>query len=111
MAAVRSLVGISRRGTYRPKLVLFGDAMCQPDWSQSLAAVEGCDCLLQVGCSGQVMPAAMLSLMAMGNGAAVIHVDPEESPADVWLPGKAGEALPRLVAAAFDDPEALEGIE
>ncbi len=103
--ALRPLIGLKWTKLYRPKLVLFGDAMCEPDWSQAVAAAQACDCVLQVGCSGQVFPAAMLTLTAKEHGAAVIAIDPEDTASDLWLRGTAGDMLPRLLQAAFDTDE------
>jgi NAD-dependent deacetylase len=100
LAAVRRMAGIGFSGMYRPNVVLFGDAMAEPAWSLAIEACRRCDLLIQVGCSGAVWPAAMLPEMAKSCGAPVIAVDPNESPADLWLPGAAGQVLPALVEAA-----------
>ena len=97
--ALRPWLGLGLRGVHRPKLVLFGDAMAEPDWSMACEAVADCDCLLQVGCSGMVMPAAMLPAQAKAAGATTIAIDPQPAPADVWLQGSAGDVLPALVRA------------
>jgi NAD-dependent deacetylase len=101
LAAIRPLAGVGRRGVYRPRVVLFTDAMAEPDWSASVNAARHCDCLIQVGCSGMVYPAAMVPRDAKSAGARVIAIDPAECPADLWLPGTAATVLPALVQAAF----------
>ncbi len=103
LLAIRPLVGLSWRGIHRPKLVLFGDALCQPDWNLAIEAMQSCDCVLQVGCSGQVFPAALLTLVAKEHEATVIAIDLEDTAADIWLRGPAGEILPDLLEAAFDE--------
>lgn len=97
--ALRPWLGLGIRGVHRPKLVLFGDAMAEPDWSMSCQAIEDCDCLLQVGCSGTVMPAAMLPAEAKAAGATTIAIDPHPAHADVWLQGTAAGLLPKLLDA------------
>lgn len=101
LLAIRPWLGLGLRGLHRPKLVLFGDAMAEPAWSQSLDAVRNCDCLIQVGCSGVVWPAAQLPQTARAAGARVISIDPQRTAGDVWLRGTAAEILPALVQRAF----------
>jgi NAD-dependent deacetylase len=59
------------------------------------------DCVLIVGTSAVVYPAAELPQIARSRGARLIEVNPEETPltpyVDVALRGPAGESLPRLV--------------
>ncbi|HVX10681.1 MAG TPA: Sir2 family NAD-dependent protein deacetylase [Pirellulales bacterium] len=88
------------RGRHRPNLVLFGDSMAEPAWKKACQAVGQCDLLLSVGTSGAVYPAAMLPLQAAEAGAMVIVIDPQASEG-CWLPGKAGDVLPKLVRDAF----------
>ena len=101
LLAMRRYLGIDVRGLHRPNVVLFGDAMAEPAWSQAMDACQTCDCLIQVGCSGVVMPAAMLPYEATCRGASVISIDPQECPGDLWLEGPAATVLPALVQAAF----------
>jgi NAD-dependent deacetylase len=97
--ALRPWLGLGIRGLHRPKLVLFGDAMAEPDWSLAYRSVAECDCLLQIGCSGLVMPAATLPSEAKAAGATTIAIDPQPAAADLWLPGTAAEIMPALVQA------------
>lgn len=101
LLAIRPWLGLGLRGLHRPKLVLFGDAMAEPDWSQAREAVRRCDCLIQIGCSGVVWPAAELPQTAKAAGACVIAIDPQPTPADIWLRGTAAEVLPALLERAF----------
>lgn len=87
-------------GRHRPNLVLFGDAMSEPDWTMACQAVRECDVLLSIGTSGAVYPAAMLPAEAAAAGATVLLIDPEPTEG-VWLEGKAGDVMPRLISAAF----------
>ncbi|MCB9856772.1 MAG: iron dicitrate transport regulator FecR [Phycisphaerales bacterium] len=102
LVAIRPIAGVGITGAHRPNLVLFGDSLAEPDWSDALKAAKECDCLLSVGTSGLVLPAAMIPAYAKDAGANVITIDPGEGGGDIWLRGKAGDILPRLVARAFD---------
>jgi NAD-dependent deacetylase len=98
---VRPMLGLGPEGFYRPNLVLFGDGMNEPDWTESLAAAQSCDVFLTVGTSGLVLPAAMLPREAAAHGAKCIAIDPAEESGDLWLKGTAAQVVPALVEAAF----------
>lgn len=87
-------------GRHRPNLILFGDTLAEPAWSQSCQAVDACDVLISVGTSGSVYPAAALPDRAIGKGATVITVDPNAS-GECWLEGRAETVLPKLIQDAF----------
>jgi NAD-dependent deacetylase len=87
-------------GRHRPNLVLFGDAMAEPAWTEARRVVENCDLLLSVGTSGAVFPAAMLPDWASRSGATVVTVDPQPN-GNCPLEGNAGTLLPKLIADAF----------
>jgi NAD-dependent deacetylase len=101
LTAIHPLAGLGFKGFYYPRLVLFGDALAEPAWTRALDAVRHCDCMIQVGTSGMVMPAAMLPLEAKDFGAKIITIDPHEGQGDVWLRGTAATILPQLVRRAF----------
>jgi NAD-dependent deacetylase len=86
----------------RPDVVWFGEMLPQDAVRRAWAAAEQCDALLLVGTSGTVWPAAELPHVARESGARIIEVNPESSElthlADVFLQGRAGEALPPLIA-------------
>jgi NAD-dependent deacetylase len=87
-------------GHHRPNVVLFGDSLAQPAWSEGCYAAETCDVLISVGTSGTVYPAAMIPYRAEALGATVISIDPSPSPG-FWLQGKSSDVLPELIQAAF----------
>ncbi|MCA9100372.1 MAG: iron dicitrate transport regulator FecR [Planctomycetales bacterium] len=101
MWAVRRIAGIGVRGIHFPNLVLFGDALAEPAWSASRRAAEQVDCVIQVGCSGMVYPAATLPEIARAQGATVIDVDPHSGQGDIWLRGTATQIVPELMNTAF----------
>jgi len=73
----------------------------------AFAAAADCDVLLSVGTSGVVYPAAQVPEIALHSGATVVHVNPEPQGLGgqhEWLlAGAAGEVLPSLLQAAFDE--------
>jgi NAD-dependent deacetylase len=86
----------------RPRIVLFGEEMAEPDWTHAQLDAGDCDVMLVVGTSAMVYPAAALPRWAKQAGATVIVVDPlPHDEADLWLPGKAGEVVPQVVEEAF----------
>jgi len=100
--SLRPMFGPGWQGFRRPGVVLFGGEMSEPDWSQAQRAVKVCDVMVVVGTSGLIYPAALLPTTARQQGAFVISIDPlEAGPGHVWLRGRAGEMLPRLVDAVF----------
>jgi NAD-dependent deacetylase len=97
---LRNIYPLDWLGQHRPNLVLFGDALAEPAWSNACRAAENCDVLISVGTSGAVYPAAMLPSRALEAGATVINVDPQPC-GDCWLEGPAGTLVPKLVEEAF----------
>ena len=102
LATIEPLIGMDANDAYRPKLVLFGDELSEPDWSDSLDAARECDLVISIGTSGEVYPAALLPIQAREAGARVLVIDPTVGTnANVWLQSNATETLPRLVQRAF----------
>lgn len=89
----------------RPDVVWFGEALPVAELEAASTAARSCDFLLSVGTSGLVYPAASLPHEALESGATVVEINPDPTPlsarADFVVRGRAGEVLPRLVAAAF----------
>ncbi|ONM44371.1 NAD-dependent deacylase [Halopseudomonas pachastrellae] len=94
-------------GQVRPGVVWFGESLPVDALEAAFAAAADCDVLLSVGTSGVVYPAAQVPEIALHSGAAVVHVNPEPQAfggQHEWLlAGAAGEVLPLLVQAAFDE--------
>jgi NAD-dependent deacetylase len=93
------------QGLLRPDIVWFYEALPEGVWSRAEGAVRQCGCLLVVGTSAVVYPAAGLIHVARASGARVIEVNvaPTQAShaADVGLYGPSGQILPRLVALAL----------
>jgi NAD-dependent deacetylase len=87
----------------RPDIVWFGEYLPQQVMQEAYAACRAADVALVVGTSGIVQPAASLPFVAQDAGATVIDVNPDDdeisSRADIFLQGKGGEVLPRLLEA------------
>ncbi|MCA9087004.1 MAG: iron dicitrate transport regulator FecR [Planctomycetaceae bacterium] len=97
---VHPLLHVGASGFRRPDVVLFGDALAEPDWSQAEQDVHDCDLLITVGTSGLVYPAALLPEMARERRVPIIGVDPLTPCGDIYLCGKAATVLSELVAAS-----------
>lgn len=87
-------------GWLRPDVVWFGEMLPEGALERSLEATGRCDVFLSVGTSGLVEPAASLPFSALAAGAAVIEVNPRDTPltgsATIALRGTAGAILPLL---------------
>ncbi|RLG46467.1 MAG: NAD-dependent protein deacylase [Thermoproteota archaeon] len=81
----------------RPDVVWFGEPIPRRAWEEALEIFEGARTALVVGTSASVYPAASLPLLAAEGGAAVVEVNPGETPlsraASVRIPLGASEAL------------------
>ena len=92
-------------GLLRPNVVLFEEALDPWLLDASFRAAESCDLLLSVGTSHVVFPAASLVTERARRGQPVVVVNPELDGVSerevVFVAGKAGEVLPRIVAAAY----------
>jgi NAD-dependent deacetylase len=88
-------------GLLRPGVVWFGESLPEGALFRAFEASSNAECVLVVGTSGVVQPAASLALRAKGAGAFVAEINPDETPlssiADLRLAGKAGELLPALL--------------
>ncbi|CAA9452606.1 MAG: NAD-dependent protein deacetylase of SIR2 family [uncultured Rubrobacteraceae bacterium] len=91
----------------RPDVVWFGEALPAGPLEEAFRAARGCDLFISAGTSGLVHPAASLPFEALRSGAVLVEINPNDTPltrhADYALRGRAGEALPKLVAATFGE--------
>ena len=88
-------------GMLKLDTVMFGEPIPTDVLEACREASERCDCMLLVGTSGTVNPAARLPLVAKEGGATLIEVNPEATPLTRWcdivLSGPADVILPRLL--------------
>ena len=96
----------------RPDVVWFGEALPEDELRRAQLLAGTCDAMLVVGTSGVVFPAAALPLQASEAGAVVVDVNPEpgalSGKATIYLKGRGGDILPRLVEeirARREEPE------
>jgi NAD-dependent deacetylase len=93
-------------GRKRPDVVWFGEQLPPEAISKAQRATEQCELFLSLGTSGVVHPAAALIELAWNSGAAILEINPEQTPyshlANWAIRGKTGEVLPRLIAEAFE---------
>ncbi|MDF3933790.1 SIR2 family NAD-dependent protein deacylase [Pseudomonas citronellolis] len=89
----------------RPGVVWFGEMLPEAPLRDAFAAARDCDCLLSIGTSGVVQPAAQIPQLAAASGAVVAHINPQpvsvRGPRQFSLEGPAGVLLPDLLRAAF----------
>jgi NAD-dependent deacetylase len=84
----------------RPDIVWFHEMLPEDVWIEAEAVVRQCQCLLIVGTSALVYPAAGLIDVAYGKARLIeVNLEPTvaSSSVDVGLYGPAGQLLPRLV--------------
>ncbi|WP_353221821.1 NAD-dependent deacylase [Salinisphaera sp. C84B14] len=85
----------------RPGVVWFGEMLPVNALERAQAELERCDCVLVVGTSNQVYPAAALVEMAVAGPATVIEVNPQatsvSAAVDAHIAETASKALPALV--------------
>jgi NAD-dependent deacetylase len=86
----------------RPEVVLFGEMLPEDVFREAEARAARADVVLVVGTSSIVWPAAGIPLAAQSAGATVVEVNPERTDLtdrfDLWIRGRAGDVLPRLLA-------------
>ncbi len=86
----------------RPAVVWFGESLPDAVWNGAQRLCASVDCLLVVGTSATVYPAAGLIALARERGARIVVVDPNPNPAsaaaDVFVRGSAAAILPDLLA-------------
>jgi NAD-dependent deacetylase len=87
-------------GLWKPDMVFFGEGIPAAASTSAEMAARRTDCMLVVGSTGEVYPAAMVPRRAKEHGAAIIEINPTPSDftadADVRIPLGAGEAFDLL---------------
>lgn len=88
-------------GFARPDVVWFGEMLPREKLEKAMEAAADCDFCISAGTTSLVQPAASLPLMALEHGAALVEINPEETPlslhADQCMRAKVSLALPAIV--------------
>ena len=89
-------------GVLKPDVVFFGEPIPPEVLEDSFAEAKVCDCMLVIGTSAQVYPAAQLPYEVQKNGGHVIEFNMEATPLThsiptLFLEGSASITLPKVV--------------
>lgn len=100
-------------GVFKPDFVFFGEGIPEAAARSAEEAVASCDCMLLIGTSGEVYPAAYLPAAAKRRGAKIIELNPRPSAysasiVDVFLPFGACEGMSLLDASLSEPPVRAE---
>ncbi len=98
LKTLHPIVSFDDTGMWQPNVILFGQNLPVGPWEAAEEAVCGCDCLVVVGTSRAVFPAASLIDRARHPFAKIIHVDLEAKGGGLSLCGSAQSVLPPLCA-------------
>ncbi len=66
-------------GVWKPDFVFFGESIPFDALQRSKEAADRTDCMLLIGTTGEVYPAALVPREAAGNGATIIEINPSPS--------------------------------
>lgn len=92
----------------KPDFIFFGEGIPMDAYSGSKKAAEKSDVFLIIGSTGEVSPANQIPMLAKQTGSLLIEINPEPSRytnyiTDIYLPGKAGEIMTRLITVIFQN--------
>ena len=91
-----------KHGLARPDVVWFGEVLPQIAIDAAMAAASRCDFCFSIGTTSMVQPAASLPLVALEAGAALVEINPHETPlslhAEQCFRGKASDVLTSIIA-------------
>jgi NAD-dependent deacetylase len=91
----------------RPDIVWFEDPLDMETVQEAIEAIAACDCLISIGTSGSVYPAAELPFLARRAGALMVEINTEETQLspyfDVRLRGLATEMLASIFPEGFPE--------
>jgi NAD-dependent deacetylase len=93
-------------GIYKPDFIFFGESIPAEALSRSQREAQQSDCMILIGTTGEVYPAALVPQMASQNGATIIEINPSPSLytnkiTDIFLRAKAVEAAKALRKKLF----------
>jgi NAD-dependent deacetylase len=91
-------------GVIKNDTVMFGEPIPRDALDECFRQTEMCDCMLLIGTSAVVYPAASFPEQVLNAGGALIEVNPNETPltrfSEVVLRGPAGQVLPKVLERA-----------
>jgi NAD-dependent deacetylase len=91
-----------KHGLARPDVVWFGEVLPQTAIDAAMAAASHSDFCFSIGTTSMVQPAASLPLVALEAGAALVEVNPHETPlsphAEQCFRGQASDVLTSIIA-------------
>jgi NAD-dependent deacetylase len=89
-------------GLARPDVVWFGEVLPAAAIEAATTAAATCDFCFSIGTTSLVQPAASLPLLALEHGAALVEINPDDTPlspyTDQVIRGTAASALVTLVS-------------
>lgn len=90
------------QGVLKPDFTFFGEAIPEPACSQSFQQAERAEVVIVIGTTGEVMPAAMIPMVAKEHGATIIEVNVAPSRfthqiTDIFLQGPATKVMSGLL--------------
>jgi NAD-dependent deacetylase len=89
-------------GLVKGDTVMFGEPIPRDVLDECVEQARLCDCMLLIGTSAVVYPAAQFPVDVKRAGGALIEINPNETPladmADVVVRANAGDSLPKIVA-------------
>lgn len=98
-------------GIVKMDTVMFGEPIPKDVLQECREQTARCDCMLLIGTSGTVKPAAQLPLIAKERGATLIEINPEETAISpscaVVLRGPSGELMPLLTEMVLAQPRPI----
>lgn len=88
-------------GVFKPDFIFFGESIPADALTRSEEAANETDCMILIGTTGEVYPAAMIPHAADRKGATIIEINPSPSNytgsiTDIYIPLNAGVAGERL---------------
>jgi NAD-dependent deacetylase len=96
------------KGVVKGDTVMFGEPIPRDALDSCVDQTWKCDCMLLIGTSAVVYPAAQFPLDVRRLGGRLIEINPHETPlsglADVVVRAPSGEALPAIVARLREAP-------
>ena len=90
-----------KNGYARPDVVWFGEVLPQEAIDAAMQAAVNCDFCFSIGTTSLVQPAASLPMIALEHGAALVEINPQETPlslhAQQSMRGGAAEVLISII--------------